>query len=84
MYCVNCGFKLDDSYNYCPECGTRINKSFVTITDVNPMLATMVMMSVAGRSMNLFFLNGNFYKDKNCTMLFPLNNITNNNSNNDK
>ena len=47
------------------------------------MLATMVMMSVAGRSMNLFFLNGNFYKDKNCTMLFPLNNITNN-SNNDK
>ena len=21
MYCVNCGFKLEDSYNYCPECG---------------------------------------------------------------
>ena len=76
MYCQNCGFKLKDSYNYCPECGNKINKSFVTITDVNPMLATMVMVSVmGGKPMNLFLLNGNFYKDKECTMPFPINTI---------
>ena len=79
MYCVNCGFKLEDSYKFCPECGTQINKSFVTITDVNPMLATMVMMSVAGRSpMALYYLNGNFFKDANCTNIFPMNTINKN------
>ena len=79
MYCVNCGFKLEDSYKYCPECGTQIDKSFVKVTDVNPMLATMVMMSVmGGKPMALYFLNGNFYKDSNCTMLFPMNTINKN------
>ena len=28
-YCTNCGFKLEDNYNFCINCGTKIDKSHI-------------------------------------------------------
>lgn len=27
MYCFNCGYKLDDEYEFCPECGNKVVKN---------------------------------------------------------
>ena len=34
MFCFNCGIKLNDSYNYCTSCGTKL-KSPIQNEDVN-------------------------------------------------
>lgn len=26
-FCINCGNKLDDNFEFCPECGTKVNEA---------------------------------------------------------
>ena len=64
MFCINCGKKLNDDYNFCPYCGFKLTKDTKTKgTLVNVMVK-------GGLTKELYYKDGNFYYDSKLEMPF--------------